>query len=126
MKNFDIDASITDDSGGRYILQFDNMTFKPTDNLWSLATLLFGLRPRGIAFNTARPFAADLQTLLRIGFTLHGHANSQKRVPVALLQKWVDSAVGLAGDAATAAHVRVLINANLGPYAWDEPVEVGQ
>lgn len=120
--HFTEDATLAGGDGGLFQIAFKGVQYLPTDSATAAGVLLFGLRPRGIQFSCAQDPELFMQKAIATGYTLDWQANRHKMpadrepVPPKILQMWVDAAVALAPDDATAAEARRLIIENLGPH----------
>jgi hypothetical protein len=127
MEHYKVDALLCEPSPGTYQLFFKGVSYCPTDNPTAAGVLLFGLRPRGIKFKCIGNPEAFMVAAQQAAHVLHMHANGDKmtlegkrRLPLLDLHRWVNDATALAPDEEASDAARVLINENLGPYAYDD------
>lgn len=122
--HFTEDATLTGGDGGLFQIEFKGVQYLPTDSATAAGVLLFGLRPRGVNFSCSQNPELFMQKAIVAGYTLDWQANPHKSstdwypLPAETLQMWVNAAVALAPDDATAAEARRLIIENLGPHAF--------
>ena len=120
--HFTQDAAIKEISPRRFQVHFNDVVYGPTNNLTAIGTLLFGLRPRGIAYDFLGKATTTMWLIQRAAYILHLHANGDRVIRdgerCAMredLERWIADAAALAPDEATATEVRRLIIDNLGP-----------
>ena len=121
---FTEDATLTGGDGGLFQIEFKGVKYRQTPAAIAVGVLLFGLRPRGVKFACSQDPEPFMQKSIATGHAMDWQANPHKMpagrepVPAKILQMWVDAAVALAPDDATAAEARRLIIENLGPHAF--------
>jgi hypothetical protein len=122
--HFTEDATLTGGDGGLFQIEFKGVKYRQTPAAIAVGVLLFGLRPRGVKFACSQDPEPFMQKSIATGHAMDWQANPHKMpagrepVPAKILQMWVDAAVALAPDDATAAEARRLIIENLGPHAF--------
>lgn len=118
------DAVLTGGDGGLFQIQFKGVKYRHTGAAIAVGVLLFGLRPRGVKFACSQDPETFMQRAIATGHSLDWQANPHKMpagrepVPAKTLQMWVDAAIALAPDEASAVEARRLIVKNLGPNAF--------
>jgi hypothetical protein len=122
--HFTEDATLAGGDGGLFQIEFKGVQYRHTGAAIAVGVLLFGLRPRGVKFACSQDPETFMQRAIATGHSLDWQANPHKLpadrepVPAKILQMWVDAAVALAPNDASAAEARRLIVENLGPNAF--------
>jgi hypothetical protein len=126
--HFTEDATLAGGDGGLFQIEFKAVQYLPTDSATAAGALLFGLRPRGVTFACTQDPELFMLKAIAAGYSLEWQANphklpaGQEPAPAKILRQWVDAAVALAPDEASAAEARQLIIERLGPHAFEEGV----
>lgn len=122
--HFTEDAVLTGGDGGLFQIEFKGVKYRHTGAAIAVGVLLFGLRPRNVKFACSQDPELFMQKAIVAGHTLDWQANPHKSstdwdpLQDETLQIWVDAAVALAPNDASAAEARRLIVENLGPNAF--------